>query len=278
MQNALHWIINGLTNSNYTNVCECIKILLSHGCSPNLPNANSKTPFFMLLKKQPDINDDDELVKYILENYEIDFHTYRSQEVLRMMEAQNPYFKIPPKPTRKINFDFMMDLLNNRRELEFDIFFRAFKDEAGDKFDDNCLRFLEVTVANGMRDTVEFLLEQRVNVNQRSKEAKYSKPPAFIACSNGYFRILELLIKRPELKFSYNTDNQKFTLLHEVCQNFAMRNKENKNINFQKCFDLIIKDSRCEINAEDDIGCSPLHYTVSHVHFLGDSLFLSTKE
>lgn len=217
----------------------------------------------MLLKKQTDLDDEEKIVDHILNNYEVDFYTYRNSEMLRMMEAQNPEFTLPSKRTRAINFDFMMDLINNRREVDFDIFFRAFKDLAGDKFDDYCLRFLEVTVANGMRDTVEFLLDQRVNVNVRPKEAKYSKPPAFIACSNGYFRILELLVKRSELKFSFNTDNQKFTLLHEVCQNFAMRNKENKNVNFQKCFDLIIKDTRCEINAEDDIGCSPLHYTVS---------------
>lgn len=216
----------------------------------------------MLLKKQTDLDDEDKIIDHILVNYEVDFYTYRSNEILRMMEQQNPHFKLPQKKSRSITFDFMMDLINNRREIDFDIFFRAFKDQAGDKFEDYCLRFIEVTVANGMRDTVEFLLDQRVDVNLRSKEAKYSKPPAFMACSNGYFRILELLVKRPELKFSYNNDNQKFTLLHEVCQNFAMRNKENKNVNFQKCFDLIIKDTRCEINAEDDIGCSPLHYAV----------------
>lgn len=227
-----------------------------------MPNSNLKTPFFMLLKKQTDINDDEKIVEYVLENYEVDFYTYRSSELLKMMEQQNPQFKLPQKKIQNISFDFMMDLINNRREIDFDIYFRAFKDKAGDKFDDYCLRFLEVTVANGMKDTVEFLLDQRVNVNLRSKEAKYSKPAAFIACSNGYFGILELLVKRPELKFSYNTDSQKFTLLHEVCQNFAMRSKENKNVNYQKCFDLIIKDQRCEINAEDDIGCSPLHYTV----------------
>jgi hypothetical protein len=199
----------------------------------------------MLLKKQTDLEDEDKIVDFILANYEIDFYTYRSAEVIKMMEQQNPGFAIPAKPKRNMTFDFMMDLLNNRREIDFEIFFRAFKEQDGDKFDDHCLRFLEVTVANGMRDSVEFLLENRVNVNLRSKEAKYNKPPAFLACSNGYFRILELLIKRPELNFSFNTSEEKFTLLHEVCQNFAMRNKENKNVNFQKCFDLIIKDSRC---------------------------------
>jgi hypothetical protein len=105
-----------------------------------------------------------------------------------------------------------------------------------------------------MKDTVYYLMEQRIDVNAVSSEAKYLKPPAFIACSNGYFRILELLLKRHELKFSFSTNNQKYTLLHEVCQNFANKLKESRNVNFQKCFDLIIKDSRCDINSEDDLG------------------------
>jgi len=49
-----------------------------------------------------------------------------------------------------------------------------------------------------------------------------------------------------------------------VCQNFANKLKENRNINFHKCFEIILKDNRCEVNAEDDIGCSPLHYTVKY--------------
>lgn len=218
----------------------------------------------MLLKKQPELNDELELVKYILENHEVDFYTYRHHEILKMMEQQNPYFKLPKKPSRAINFDFMMDLLDNRSELDFEIFFRAFKEEAGSKCADYSLRFLEVAVANGMRDTVEYLVEQKVDVNGMSESAKYAKPPAFIAASSGYFRILEVLIKRPELQFQFKTECQKFTLLHEVCLNFANKLKDNRNINFQKCFDMIIKDKRCEVNAEDDIGCSPLHYTVKY--------------
>ena len=262
-QNCLHLLISSLTNSNYDDVSYCIKLLLSHGCNPNLPNNALKTPFYLLMRKQMDLNDDKELIKYFLSNSEIDFYTYKGLEMLKMMETLVPEYEIPP-PSKHINFDSMITLLDNRKELEFEIYFKAFKEIAGENFNDDCLRFLEIAVANGMRDTVEYLLEKRVDVNQQSTRAKYMKPPAFLACSSGYYRILELLIKNPELKFSYQKDTQKYTLLHEICQNFASNGKENRNVDFQKCFDLVIKDSRCDPNAEDDLGCSPLHYTVRY--------------
>lgn len=235
---------------------------MTHGCNPNMPNNALKTPFYLLLKRQ-DLTKQRDLLNYFLENYEIDFHTYKYQEVLKMMGTLIPEHHIP-LPKKTVNIEFMMKLLDNRKELDFEIYFKAFKETAGDNFVDDCLRFLEVAVANGMKDTVEYLLEKRVDPNERSVKAKYSKPAAFLACSNGYFRILELLLKNSELKFHYQQDKQKYTLLHEICQNFAGKAKENKNVSFQKCFDFVLKDARCDPNAEDDLGCSPLHYTVRY--------------
>lgn len=228
-----------------------------------MPNNALKTPFYLLLKKQADLRSADELVDYFLKHCEIDFHTYKGHELITMMETQNPKIKIPP-PRKTVNYDFMMTLLDNRKELDFEIYFKAFKEAAGENFTDLCLRFLEVAVANGMKDTVDYLLEKRVDVNARSSEAKYLKPAAFLACSSGYFRILELLLRKPELKFDYQTDKTKYTLLHEICQNFAVKVKDNKNVDFQQCFELVLRDPRCDPNAEDDLGCSPLHYTVRY--------------
>lgn len=263
-QNCLHLLISGMTNANLDDVSACIKLLLNHGVNPNMPNNALKTPFYLLLKKQSDMPKIKSLVDYFLEHAEIDFHTYKSTEIIKMMGAQNPNYEIAT-PRRTINFDFMMILLDNRKELDFEIYFKAFKESVGaEQFSDHCLRFLEIAVANGMKDTVEYLLEKHVDVNVRSTEAKYLKPPAFLACANGYFKILELLLKKPELKFDYQKDKQKYTLLHEICQNFAVKAKENKNVDFQLCFDLVLKDSRCDPNAEDDLGCSALHYTVRY--------------
>lgn len=263
-QNCLHLLVGSMTNANCDDVGRCMKLLLSHGCNPNMPNNALKTPFYLLLKKQVDVRNATGLIDHLLQTCEIDFHTYKSHEIIKMMETIRPDYKIPA--TGKVaDFAFMMTLLDNRKELEFEIYFKAFKELVGENFTDHCLRFLEIAVANGMKDTVEYLLEKRIDVNARSSEAKYLKPPAFLACSNGYFRILELLLKKPELKFDYQQeDNQKYTLLHEICQNFAVKAKENKNVNFQQCFEMVLRDARCDPNAEDDLGCSPLHYTVRY--------------
>ena len=263
-QNCLHLLILAMNSANYEDVCECIKLLLSHGCSPNMPNNALKTPFYLLLKKQQELDCVDELVEFFLDKCDIDFHTYKGLEMKKMMEVQNSNHKIPVA-MKVVKFDFMMTLLDNRRELDFDIYYRAFKEAVKEvEFIDNCLRFLEVSVANGMKDTVEFLLDKRVDVNVRSSEAKYLKPPAFIAASSGYYRILEILLKKSELKFHYQGLKQKHTLLHEICQNFATKAKDNRNVDFHKCFDMVLKDSRCDPNSEDDLGCSPLHYTVRY--------------
>jgi ankyrin repeat protein len=250
---------------NYENVVECMKLLLEHGCSLNTPNNALRTPFYLILKKRQEIEEISDFVFDIMNTYEIDFHTYKGQEVAEMINRFYPNFNIPMKKVTP-DFDFIMKLLDNRKEVDFEIYFYAFKELAGSKYQDSCIRFLEVAVGNGMRDTVEFLIEKRVDVNARSPLAKYLKPPAFIACANGYFRILELLLKRNELNFYHENGTQKYSLLHEVCQNYFIQKglRSNSNVDYQKCFDMILKDVRCDPNVEDDMGCSPLHYTVRY--------------
>lgn len=104
--------------------------MLTHGCSPNMPNNALKTPFYLLLKKHTDVARQPELVEYFIENCEIDFATYKGQEVVKMMETQMPEHKISLR-AKVVNFDFMMTLLDNRRELDFEIYFKAFKENVG---------------------------------------------------------------------------------------------------------------------------------------------------
>lgn len=264
-QNCLHLLITAMNVRNCEDVIECMQLLLDHGCSLNMPNNALRTPFYLLLKKRQEIESTSEFVRDVVENFEIDFHTYKGSEIMQMMEDFYPSFNIP---LSKIvpDFDFIMKLLDNRKEVEFEIYFYAFKELVGEKYQDSCVRFLEVAVGNGMRDTVEFLIERRVDLNVRSPLSKYLKPPAFIACASGYFKILELLLKRPELKFFYENESQKYSLLHEICQNYFNQkvSRNNSNVDYQKCFEMVLRDKRCDPNVEDDMGCSPLHYTVRY--------------
>lgn len=262
-QNSLHLLVNSLTEDNYESVKKCAKLLLFYGCSPNLPDNSLRTPFYQLLYKEASLNTNGEIIDVFLENSEIDFHTYKSQEIVNMMRTLRPNHVITGA-AKVITFEFMMGLIDSREELNFEIFFKAFQMNSREKFVDECLKLFEIVVANGMINAVELLLGKNVDVNARPRDARYLKPPAFQASSSGYFNVLALLLKRRELDFSYMRGTEKHTLLHEVCQNFKETSHSSARVDYQKCFDMIATDRRCDVNDLDDIGCSPLHYTVKY--------------
>lgn len=260
-----------LTIDNYDNISECFKICLINGCDPNLPNEKSRTPFFMLLKEQKKMKDKNELIDFCLLNASIDVYTYKSAEMIKMMESQNR--TLPEKSTHTIDADFMMSLLRARKQTEFESNFKAFKETAtseqakkedGENVDNNfmehCSNFLDVAVTCGLANIVELLISNDVDVNtSRVDSGNHVNPPAFKACSYGYSDILELLLKNPELKFQRDMSVRR-TLLHEVCMHLNTQEKDNSD--YLKCFNLLIEDPRCDINAQDYQGNTALHYAV----------------
>ena len=90
----------------------------------------------------------------------------------------------------------------------------------------------------------------------------------------GHYKIVEMFLKQPSLKFCFEKPkefplekNTATTLLHEVCLRFGREKTSDKNVDFKKCFDLLINDSRCTpsvINSQDSYGCTPLHYTTRY--------------
>lgn len=270
-KNCLHILMDMLTADNYDNISECFKICLINGCDPNLPNEKSRTPFFMLLKKQKELKDKNELIDFCLLNASIDVYTYKSAEMIKMMESQNR--DLPEKSTHIINADFMLSLLRARKQTEFESNFKAFKEtstskqvkkEDGENVDNNfmehCSNFLDVAVTCGLANIVELLVSNDVDVNKiRADGGNNVSPPAFKACSYGYSDVLELLLKNPELKFERNTKVHR-TLLHEVCMHLGTQERD--ACNYLKCFNLLIEDPRCDINAQDYQGNTALHYAV----------------
>lgn len=262
-QNCLHLLLNSLTNDNIKDVSTCVMLMLMHGCSPNMPDKNLKTPFYLLLENQSKAKEIAKLVKFFLSHGEIDFHTYRSRELNWMIEMSQKDFAIPDC-SKVINVDFMMTLLHDRKELDFEIYFKAFEETADNKLPNYCIEFLEKAVTNNLRDTVEFLVAKPcVDVN--------AKPVAFMTCASGNYQILGLLLKRRDLEFTLKNSVKSYTLLHEICQNFTVKIRD-QNFDYQKCFELVLKDPRCDVNAEDDLKCIPLHYTL---HFQNDGATLA---
>lgn len=178
-ENSLHILIDLLSNENYANVSECIKILLLNGCNPNFSNDKNQTPFYRLLKKQPKLLNQKELVEFFLHNSSIDVYTYRQDEMLTMFKSQNPHLKVPEQTIQNIDPKFMMSLVVQRRESEFESYFKAFKETCSSKldhqtFNDECGKFLEMAAIKGAPNIVELLLEhETIDLSVRANGATW---------------------------------------------------------------------------------------------------------
>lgn len=278
-ENVLQILIDLLTNDNYDNVAECIKILLRNGCNPNLPNDKNQTPFFRLLKKQPKLAKQKELVEFFLDNADVDLYTYRHDEMAKMFKSQNPHRKVPEQTIQNIDPKFMMSLVIHRRESEFAAYFEAFKESCSNNaqnYNGECAKFLEMAAIKGAPNVVELLLEHETfDLSDRAEGATWKFPTSFVAAMQGHYRILEMLLQQPSLKFCYEKPkefplekNTATTILHEVCLRFGRAKVSDRNVDFKKCFDLLIEDPRCTphdvINSKDSFGCTPLHYSTRY--------------
>lgn len=267
----MHILIDMLPGRDNEDVAECIKILLRHGCDPNMPNEKSRTPFFSLLRVQPKLRNPNDLVDFFIDNASIDFYTYKADEIKRMFEKQNPNHKLPPKVEKIINFEYMLDLLRKRNETEFVSNFKLFKENstksskgavdvnASNEFAENCAEFLYAAVQNDLETAVELLISEGVDVNKKAPNTAQKRPPVFLACTSGLHRILEMILQaKPEPETVFGKRN----LLHEICQHFGMDPSRNKNVNYQKCFEIAL--GQCDVNQKDEQGCTPLHYAVRY--------------
>lgn len=277
-ENSLHILIDRLTNENYSSGSECIKVLLLNGCNPNLPNEEDQTPFFKLLKKQPKLVNQKELVEFFLDNSLVDLYTYRDDEMVKMFKTQNSHRKVPEQTIQNIDPKFMMSLVVQRRESEFEAYFKAFKESCSNNaqsYNEECAKFLEMAAIKGAPNVVELLLEHAtIDLSERANGATWKFPPSFVACMQGHYRIVEMFMKQASLKFCFEKPkefplekNTATTLLHEVCLRFGREQTTDRNVDFKKCFDLLIRDPRCTpsvINSQDSYGCTPLHYTTRY--------------
>lgn len=278
-QNALHLLIDVINDNNYESVTECIKILLLNGCNPNFPNDKSHTPFYQLLEKQKIMNNIGELVQFFISNSEVDCYTYNQEKIIENFKHQNKKLQLPQQKVQNIDPKFLMSLAVNCKETEFESYFKAFRETCYNNeqnFHEECAKLLEMATIKGGPNIVELILQHvMVDVNVRAQAATWKFPPTFIACMQGYYKILEIFLRQQHILFCFEKPkefplekNTATTLLHEVCLRFGAEKKNDDNVDFQKCFDLLISDPRCDINtvinSKDSYGCTPIHYTTRY--------------
>lgn len=292
---------NSSKKSEFGNIAECIKLLLDAGCDPNSPDADSRTPFFMLLKAKSRLDAElhKNLVNYFLEKSAIDAYNHRPVEIQQMLLMQN--LPIPPKVEFVVTADYLRNLIDNGNEDDFIDDFAEYKEQfahvphesesdqvenatsdkedsamleivsqvttevsiSSDDYHANCAVFLVEATKNGMKETVEFLVNEGVSVN---KHPRFEKPAAFIACSRGYHEILEALLGHTNSKkeFDLEVNYQDKNLLHEVCSHFGMDSELDKKQDYQKCFDLLMSCPEIGVNQQDELGLTPLYYAIRY--------------
>lgn len=113
-QNSLHLLIRLFVEKNrsrFNDIAECIKLLIDAKCSPNIPDDDFKTPFQIILEAGENSPLDKELqktlVEYFINNSSIHTQTYRSDEILALMNSQSIIF-LDMDEKNEIDGDFLL--------------------------------------------------------------------------------------------------------------------------------------------------------------------------
>lgn len=273
-RNSLHLILENIARVDYDNAAECVKILVENGCDVNMPNEKSRTPFNLLLRAQPKLKNKHELVDFIMKNSKIDLNTYRAKETIDLFQKNNPHHPMPEHIDTIINYDYMTSLLRQGNESKFCSVFKVFKENEinqqklneneenkSNYFAEICSSLLYTAVQNNLEDVVEYLVEEGTDVNRKPDEALFVHSSAHLACSHGNYRILKALF-RAEPKPIVNEKGK--NLLHIASQHFGMDPSKNPSFSYEKCFYLVL--DYCDVNQQDEILFTPLHYAARYRH------------
>lgn len=123
---------------------------------------------------------------------------------------------------------------------------------------------LQYACENGLADFVEELLKRGADPSHADQTSQMS--PVLYAARNGYYKILELLLlalrdQKLEKTGLKQRDRRKETALHKVVKREYVNKSE--AVDYFKCLQLLIDKKRSlDLDAQDEFGCTALHYAV----------------
>jgi len=260
-RNALHMLAEQLTNESYETVFEMMKLLINHGCNINALSNDGKTPFCIIVEKLPQLENEDEIANYLIENGEIEKITSQESDIT-------------------VDYETMLKLLTDGDINKFELKFKAFKNSCLDmnQFHEHCSDFLEIAVKNSLINIVDLLISNGVDVNRISKLSSSGLPPIFRAYKSSNIGIFNAFLQQPNIKLYVDRFGHKFTLLHHFFEEFKRKSNRATFKNFiysremsrdeKKCFDFLLSDkSKCSheyLNEKDEGIYSALGYSVQH--------------
>lgn len=275
-KNSLHLIMEllpKLNDEDYEKGAECVKILVDYGCSVNMPNDKSRTPFNLLLRAQSKLRNKNDLIDYILTNVTVDLYTYREKEMIELFQKNYSQYKLPPRVEKQLDVDYMEMLIKNPNEEIFMADYQKFKELTEKENDENkfnnfkeiLAQFLYKAVENDRENIVMFLIDDGADVNAQLPSSITGKHSTLeLACLRGNFKILEIFCKTLD-KMSAVSTEKKTNILHIITKHFGMDPSRNPLHSYEKCFEVAVKHcDKTMINQQDENETTPLHYAARY--------------
>lgn len=231
-------------------------MMLVNGCNANSPNDQYETPFFLLLKNSIVKND---LIKFVCANIRIDYYSYNSNKMVRIMEERGLQSLLSKKTEFIVDLDYMTQHIGEWNQVKFANNLEILKKNSKD-FRSDLTQLLEEAIVKNLPVTVGTLMSYGVDTNEIPKNTKFKMTPAFLACTMGYHQVLKILLNDRNLSFQCNESQG--NLLHQMFYSESVDEGDRK-----KLFDLVIADKRCTlniINETDDEDHVPVYYACQY--------------
>lgn len=249
----------------------------------NIPNADWMTPLLTIANKNIPLYQRECIIKYFLENSQVDLDTYRDGETRLTLSRLFPHLALPEKMSEKRNWDFirLITALRDCEETEFLVGLKKFVNQVEaaegklqevfrERFFSETL--LMVAAKNGLARAAEELLRFGADVNNypmnigrqslkkplnEMDESSRTKSPLELACIYGNWNVLELFLKCPNISIG------NAPLLINVVKNIG-EFSHTKSCDYKKCFYLLLNYPQIDIDQKDTYGCTALHAAVKY--------------
>lgn len=248
-------LVQSLSEDSMDEITKCIKLLVNYGADVNYPNQQNVTPIIALLQRLDKLSDPEPLVRFFLSHPRLDVDTHRNGEARQLLAEHFPQLHAPASQDGPVTYERLRQLLKNEME---DLFLEQIRTadaknviEVDRSQDENLL--IAATESGLHRALTALVPLCDVNAGGR-------KCPLKLACQRGEWRILEELLKAESINLNFNKCDP---LLSIVVKKLGEKGLKGR-CDYHKCFQLLIQDSRVDVNEVDVTGSTALHYAVKY--------------